>query len=222
MERTLYDIFEVAATASAETIRAAYIRLIKRYHPDKVGPIGLRLTQDLNAAFDVLGDAERRAAYDEELRRGAASRARSGEGKPTRREIAPALIGAVAGHLAEAVLFKFLFLGRALIWLVASPYYAVLSTMLAVGLGALLGYLLWPFMLTCVRQCWPARAAPLATADLRLMVATCALLCIFRVMAFDDTFAAIATQLAFLGGLHAAGGASFRMKVTPNTAGARQ
>jgi hypothetical protein len=75
MVNTLYDILEVIPTASPETIHAAYRSLISRYHPDKVAGLGPELqaianarTREINHAYDVLGDAARRASYDEELR----------------------------------------------------------------------------------------------------------------------------------------------------------
>jgi curved DNA-binding protein CbpA len=75
MANTLYDILEVIPTASPETIQAAYRSLISRYHPDKVAGLGPELqaianarTREINHAYDILGDAARRASYDEELR----------------------------------------------------------------------------------------------------------------------------------------------------------
>jgi DnaJ-like protein len=75
MAHTLYDTLEVIPTASPETIHAAYRSLISRYHPDKVAGLGPELqaianarTKEINSAYDILGDAARRASYDEELR----------------------------------------------------------------------------------------------------------------------------------------------------------
>ena len=72
---TLYDTLEVIPTASPETIHAAYRSLISRYHPDKVAGLGPELqaiadarTKEINHAYDRLGDAARRASYDQELR----------------------------------------------------------------------------------------------------------------------------------------------------------
>jgi hypothetical protein len=72
---TLYDTLEVIPTASPETIHAAYRSLISRYHPDKVARLGPALqaaanarTKEINYAYDILGDAGRRASYDKELR----------------------------------------------------------------------------------------------------------------------------------------------------------
>ncbi len=72
---TLYDTLEVIPTASPETIHAAYRSLISRYHPDKVAGLVPELqeiasarTKEINYAYDILGDAARRASYDEQLR----------------------------------------------------------------------------------------------------------------------------------------------------------
>jgi hypothetical protein len=72
---TLYDTLEVIPTASPETIHAAYRSLISRYHPDKAAGLGRELqaianarTKEINYAYDILGDAVRRASYDKELR----------------------------------------------------------------------------------------------------------------------------------------------------------
>jgi curved DNA-binding protein CbpA len=65
-EKSLYEILEVSENASSETIAAAYRSLSKRYHPD-VHRDKTRATvkmQELNSAFEVLGDEKKRQAYD--------------------------------------------------------------------------------------------------------------------------------------------------------------
>ena len=52
----------VASSASAAEIKAAYRSLVKRHHPDAGGDEHRIL--ELNAAWEVLGDAERRAEHD--------------------------------------------------------------------------------------------------------------------------------------------------------------
>jgi curved DNA-binding protein CbpA len=76
MSSTLYDILEVIPTASQETIHAAYRSLISRFHPDKMAALGADFvavadarTKEINHAYEVLGDAARRARYDEEIHR---------------------------------------------------------------------------------------------------------------------------------------------------------
>jgi hypothetical protein len=75
MPHTLYDTLEVIPTASPETIQAAYRSLISRYHPDRVAGLEAALqavanarTKEINYAYDILGDASRRASYDKQLR----------------------------------------------------------------------------------------------------------------------------------------------------------
>src|SRR5215470_5061279 len=75
MASTLYETLEVIPTASQETIHAAYRSLISRFHPDKMAALGPDFqavadarTKEINHAYDILGDAARRALYDEELR----------------------------------------------------------------------------------------------------------------------------------------------------------
>jgi hypothetical protein len=59
----LYAVLGVAPTASAEAIRRAYRELARRLHPD-VDPGGGDAFRHVSAAYEVLGDARRRAAYD--------------------------------------------------------------------------------------------------------------------------------------------------------------
>ena len=60
--RDPYAVLGVAATASAAEIKAAYRALVKQHHPDAGGDDQTILA--LNAAWEVLGDGERRAAHD--------------------------------------------------------------------------------------------------------------------------------------------------------------
>lgn len=65
----LYDELEVSSRASAETIRAAYLSLSKRYHPDVAKfPNAAARMKLINAAWEVLGDKEKRKVYDAKLR----------------------------------------------------------------------------------------------------------------------------------------------------------
>lgn len=66
-----YDELGVAPTASAAEIRAAYVALARRHHPDRMGTsaddvraqAAARMAR-VNAAWTVLSDPARRAAYD--------------------------------------------------------------------------------------------------------------------------------------------------------------
>jgi hypothetical protein len=76
---TYYDVLGVPPDASAADIRRAYLRLARVNHPDfhlTDGPAGRaraeREMQRLNEAWGVLGDRNRRAAYDRSLPAGPA------------------------------------------------------------------------------------------------------------------------------------------------------
>ena len=69
-----YTVLEVSSHASAAEIKAAYRRLVKQHHPDADGDDQQMLA--LNAAWEVLGDQERRRNFDRtHTARPAASRA---------------------------------------------------------------------------------------------------------------------------------------------------
>jgi DnaJ-class molecular chaperone len=67
MAESLYETLGVARTADADTIRKAYRKLARKLHPD-VNP-GDKAAEErfkrVSAAYEVLSDAKRRAAYDE-------------------------------------------------------------------------------------------------------------------------------------------------------------
>jgi len=62
LSRDPYAVLGVAVTASAAEIKAAYRALVKQHHPDAGGDDQTILA--LNAAWEVLGDGERRADHD--------------------------------------------------------------------------------------------------------------------------------------------------------------
>jgi curved DNA-binding protein CbpA len=104
-----YAVLEVRPDASQAEVRAAYLRLSKQFHPDRVGLAASILRwrkanaqmARINAAYEVLGDERKRAGYD-----GARRRAPGGGHKPPtgpavfrpprlrrRRSLAPLAIG---------------------------------------------------------------------------------------------------------------------------------
>lgn len=60
-----YQTLGVKKDASADDIKKAYRKLVRKYHPDvsKAKDADLK-TKEINEAYGVLGDAEKRAAYD--------------------------------------------------------------------------------------------------------------------------------------------------------------
>lgn len=68
MARTHYDVLGVTPSATTAEVRAAYRAKARDHHPDAGGDVD-RMRQ-LNAAWQVLGDVTRRAAYDRALARG--------------------------------------------------------------------------------------------------------------------------------------------------------
>lgn len=57
-----YATLGVAKTASADEIKKAFRKLASQHHPDKGGDTAK--FQEIQAAYDVLGDEAKRAAYD--------------------------------------------------------------------------------------------------------------------------------------------------------------
>jgi DnaJ-class molecular chaperone len=63
-----YSILGVERSASPAEIKSAYVRLSKALHPD-VNPNGAALMRQVNEAYEVLGDAKKRADYERFLKR---------------------------------------------------------------------------------------------------------------------------------------------------------
>src|SRR5438552_11693494 len=65
-KRDYYEVLGVSRGASAPDIKKAYRRLARKLHPD-VNPgdkTAQKKFQEVQEAYDVLGDAEKRRAYD--------------------------------------------------------------------------------------------------------------------------------------------------------------
>jgi molecular chaperone DnaJ len=65
-EKDYYAVLGVAPTASAKELSRAYKKLAKEHHPDiNPGKDAEERFKEISAAYDVLGDAEKRTEYDE-------------------------------------------------------------------------------------------------------------------------------------------------------------
>ncbi len=66
-----YDILGVARDAGTIEIRAAYLKLVKIYHPDRASPArkaaSLQIFQMITLAYATLNKPETRRKYDETL-----------------------------------------------------------------------------------------------------------------------------------------------------------
>jgi DnaJ-class molecular chaperone len=66
MARNYYDVLGVKRSASEKEIRSAYRKLARKHHPD-VNPndkASEALFKEINAAYDVLSDSDKRKKYD--------------------------------------------------------------------------------------------------------------------------------------------------------------
>lgn len=59
-----YSILQVSPDATLEQIKQSYRRLVRLHHPDLNKQASDDRIKALNEAYEVLGDAIRRAAYD--------------------------------------------------------------------------------------------------------------------------------------------------------------
>lgn len=63
-----YSVLGVAPTATQEQLKSAHRALVRRHHPDLAPPgereAATRLVQDINVAYGLVRDPQRRAEYD--------------------------------------------------------------------------------------------------------------------------------------------------------------
>ncbi|MCX6074484.1 MAG: J domain-containing protein [Campylobacterales bacterium] len=66
MSKSLYTTLEVSPTANEAEIKKAYRKLARQYHPDvNKDPSAEEKFKEINAAYEVLSDKEKRAKYDQ-------------------------------------------------------------------------------------------------------------------------------------------------------------
>ncbi|MBP8132362.1 MAG: molecular chaperone DnaJ [Candidatus Hydrogenedentes bacterium] len=65
-QKSHYELLGVPRSASQDEIRRAYLKLAKKYHPDKTGgdKTAEEKLKEINAAYDVLKNPEKRRQYD--------------------------------------------------------------------------------------------------------------------------------------------------------------
>ena len=78
-----YKVLQVDPEAEDEVIQAAYRRLAQKYHPDRAaGPEAVARMIAINAAWELIGEPEVRAAFDR-ARKAPASQARPAPSAPS-------------------------------------------------------------------------------------------------------------------------------------------
>jgi len=66
MSKSLYETLGVSENASADEIKKAYRKLARKYHPDiNKEAEAQEKFKEINAAYEVLSDAEKKAQYDQ-------------------------------------------------------------------------------------------------------------------------------------------------------------
>jgi len=64
-----YAVLGIPSNADRNTIRNAYLRLVRRYHPDRGHGSSSEKFRQVTEAYETLADAARRSSYDLEFHR---------------------------------------------------------------------------------------------------------------------------------------------------------
>jgi curved DNA-binding protein CbpA len=88
VEADLYKVLGVPSSASVDKIKSAYRKLVKKYHPDLFSTPAQKASatdrlRQINEAYAVLGDPERRRGYDQRFQTAAAAKRPSAATKRT-------------------------------------------------------------------------------------------------------------------------------------------
>lgn len=65
MSKDFYDVLGISRSASQDEIKRAYRKLAHKYHPDKAGKENEEKFKEVNEAYQVLSDPQKRQAYDQ-------------------------------------------------------------------------------------------------------------------------------------------------------------
>lgn len=65
-KKDYYEVLEVSRSATPQEVKKAYLKLAKRYHPDRNSddPDAEKKFKELSEAYDVLKDEQKKSAYD--------------------------------------------------------------------------------------------------------------------------------------------------------------
>ena len=82
LQRNYYEVLGVPQAATTDQIKKKYRELARQWHPDVVQDknMGQRVFSQINQAYRILGDQERRAQYDSTLAKAASNNGTSSNG----------------------------------------------------------------------------------------------------------------------------------------------